>query len=58
MFDIDSKVARPGGLFQDGDGCIRHFRPDAIAAERQDTECGSIHSAYRVGFSERLPGAL
>ena len=56
MFEIDSKAARPGGLFQDGDGGISHFRPDAIAAEHEDTEYRSVHSAYRVGFSERLPG--
>ena len=58
MFDIDSKVACRGSLFQDCDGCVRDFRSDAIAAECQDTECGSVHSAYRVGLWERLPGVV
>ena len=58
MFDIDSKAACPGGLFQDCDGCARHFRSDAIAAECEDTECGSVQSVYRVGSWERLPGVV
>jgi hypothetical protein len=58
MFEIDSKAARPRSLFQDRDGCVRHFRPDAIAAEYQDTECGSVHGAHRAGFWVQLPGVL
>ena len=58
MFEIDSKAARPGGLFQDCDGCISHFRADAIAAEYQDTECGSVHGAHRAGFWVQLPDVL
>ena len=58
MFEIDSKAVRPRGLFQDCDGCVRHFRPDAIAAECQHTEYGSGHSAYRVGLWERLSGVV
>jgi hypothetical protein len=58
MFEIDSKAARPGGLFEDCDGCISHFRANAIAAECQHTECGSGHSVYRVGLWERLSGVV
>ena len=58
MFEIDSKAARPGSLFQDGDGCISHFRPDTIAAEYQDTEYGSIHGVHRVRFWFQLAGVL
>ena len=58
MFEIDLKAACPGSLFQDGDGCISHFRPDTIAAEYQDTECGSVHGANRAGFRVYLPGVL
>ena len=58
MFEIDSKAARPRGLFQDRDGCIRHFRPDAIAAEYQDTEYESVHDARRAGFWVQLPGVF
>ena len=58
MLEIDSKAARPGGLFQDGDGCISHFRPDAIAAESKDTEYRSVHGARRTGFWVQLSGVL
>ena len=58
MFEIDSKVARPRGLFQDCDGCISHFRPDAIAAERKDTEYRSVPGARRTGFWVQLPGVF
>ena len=58
MFEIDSKVARPRGLCQDRDGYISHFRPDAIAAESQDTEYRSVHGAHRAGFWVQLPGVL
>ena len=58
MFEIDSKAARPGGLFQDGDGCISHFRPDTIAAEYQDTECRNAHGVHRVRLWVQLPGVL
>ena len=58
MFEIDSKAARPRSLFQDRDGCISHFRPDAIAAESQDTEYRSVHGARRTGFWVQLPGVL
>ena len=58
MLEIDSKAARPRGLFQDCDGCISHFRANAIAAECQDTECGSVHGANRAGFRVYLPGVL
>jgi hypothetical protein len=58
MLEIDSKAARPRSLFQDRDGCIRHFRPDAIAAESQDTEYRSVHGARRTGFWVQLPGVL
>ena len=58
MLEIDSKAARPGGLFQDGDSCISHFRPDAIAAESKDTEYRSVHGARRTGFWVQLPGVL
>ena len=58
MFEIDSKAARPGGLFQDGDGCISYFRPDTIAADCQDTECGSVHGVHRVRLWVQLPGVL
>ena len=58
MFEIDSKAARPGGLFQDGDGCISHFRPDTIAAEYQDTECRNAHGVHRVRFWVQLTGVL
>ena len=58
MLEIDSKAARPRSLFQDRDGCISHFRPDAIAAESQDTEYRSVHGARRTGFWVQLPGVL
>ena len=58
MFEIDSKAARPRGLFQDGDGCISHFRPDTIAAEYQDTECRNAHGVHRVRLWGQLPGVL
>ena len=58
MLEIDSKAARPRSLFQDRDGCIRHFRSDAIAAESQDTEYRSVHGARRTGFWVQLPGVL
>ena len=58
MFEIDSKAARPSGLFQDGDSCISHFRPDTIAAQCQDTEYGSVHGVHRAGFWVQLPGVL
>ena len=58
MFEIDSKAARPGSLFQDGDGCISHFRPDTIAAEYQDTECRNAHGVHRVRLRGQLPGVL
>ena len=58
MFEIDLKAACPGSLFQDGDGCISHFRPDAIAAESKDTEYRSVHGARRTGFWVQLPGVL
>ena len=58
MFEIDSKAARPRSLFHDRDGCISHFRPDAIAAESQDTEYRSVHGARRTGFWVQLPGVL
>lgn len=58
MFEIDSKAARPGGLFQDGDSCISHFRSDTIAAECQDTECRSVHGVHRVRLWVQLPGVL
>ena len=58
MLEIDSKAARPRGLFQDCDGCISHFRPDAIAAESKDTEYRSVHGARRTGFWVQLPGVF
>ena len=58
MFEIDSKAARPGSLFQDGDGCISPFRPDPIAAEYQDTEYGSVHGVHRVRLWVQLAGVL
>ena len=58
MLEIDLKAARPRSLFQDRDGCISHFRPDAIAAESQDTEYRSVHGARRTGFWVQLPGVL
>ena len=58
MLEIDSKSARPRGLFEDCDGCISHFRPDAIAAESQDTEYRSAHGARRTGFWVQLSGVL
>ena len=58
MLEIDSKAARPRSLFQDRDGCISHFRPDAIAAESQDTEYRSVHGARRTGFWVQLSGVL
>ena len=58
MLEIDSKAARPRGLFQDGDGCISHFRANAIAAESQDTEYRSVHGARRTGFWVQLSGVL
>ena len=58
MLEIDSKSARPRSLFEDCDGCISHFRPDAIAAESQDTEYRSVHGARRTGFWVQLPGVL
>ena len=58
MFEIDLKVARPGGLFQDSDGCISHFRPDTIATECQDTEYRSVHGVHRVRFWVQPTGVL
>ena len=58
MFEIDSKAARPGGLFQDGDSCISHFRPDTIATESKDTEYRSVHGVHRVRFWVQLTGVL
>ncbi len=55
VFEIDSKAVRPGGLFHARDGRISHLRSDTIAAEDQDTECGSVHGVRRAGFRVYLP---